>query len=221
MQKIILSITLFALSNSIMLCQSNIKIGEIYGIELRNSFSNNTGSFSKSLDYTFGLYTGINLYSFYQSAILLRLEADYTKLHYYNPGRKINYVVNTSAANWNGLDYAVFDEKYMFNFITLDLLPEYHLQLSKKTSIELFVGPSVGIGATDVNYKQLDKNSLISDPYDEYGMIPVTTFNMTVGISFYYYLIVFDVRYRYVSFAKNSSIKTNFNNVYTQVGIAF
>ncbi len=220
-QTLLIFFFLFMIINPINFGQSNIKKGFKFGMELGNILSTNTGSFSKSFDYTLGIFTGINIYSYSKEAIILRLEANYIRLQYFNPGRKINYIVNTFDENWNGFDYAVFDEKYWFNIIELGLIPEYHLQLNEKISMELFLGPSFGIGNKGVEVKQLDNNPLNGDPHDEYGMDFISTISMNLGVSFYYSPIMIGIRYRYINLNKYSSLKTNFHNVYTQIGIAF
>jgi hypothetical protein len=91
--------------------QVRVKKGFKFGLELLDSFSNNTGSFNISFGYTFGVFTGIKVYSFQSNAIILRVEANYFHLQNFNPDSKKYYVVDESDPNWNGLPYAVFDEK--------------------------------------------------------------------------------------------------------------
>ena len=202
--------------------QVKIKKGFKFGVELLDVFTTNTGSFNRSIGYTFGAFTGIKIYSFQTNAIILRVEANYFHLQNFNTDSKKYYVVDENDPNWNGLPYAVFDEKWTYNIIELGIIPEYHMQLGEKTSLEIFFGPSFGIGNKNMAIKKLDSNKLISDPYDEATMGFIGSACLNLGISFYYYPYVLDFRYRYTSLSGSSlSSQTNFDNIYAQVGLAF
>ena len=212
---------LFVFSNSLIWSQVKIKKGFKFGVELLNSLSANTGSFQNSFGSTFGAFTSIKLSSNQTSAILLRIEANSTKLKYYNAGNKHYKVVGEPDPNWNGLNYAVFDEKFSHRVLELGLIPEYSFTLNEKTSLELFVGPSIGIGNRKVATKRLDNNLLTDYPYVDYNEGYVLPISLNMGVSLYYQIIVFELRIRETSFLLGGGGKSNLINVYAQIGLAF
>lgn len=210
----------FVLLNSFSFGQTQVKKGFKFGPELLTTLSEQTGSFSRSFGFTFGAFTAIKLKSFDDNGILLRTELNFAKFQYHNPGSR-RYGVNEYAEGWNGLDYGIFDEKVWFNTIEFCLFPEFQTQVNENFLLEVFLGPSIGIGGKDYILKQLDNNKFSTDPYDEFGgmgFIFSPTFNL--GVSVYYSFFVLDVKYRYTTFF-NSGDKNDFNNLYTQVGFAF
>jgi hypothetical protein len=218
----LLLIFLFLLSAQTGLSQVRVKKGFKFGLELLNSFTANTGSFSNSFGYTFGAFTGIKIYSFQSNAIILRLEVNYFHLQNFNPDNKKYYVVDESDPNWNGLSYAVFDEKWTYNIIEFGIIPDYHMQLGEKTKLEIFFGPSFGVGNKNMALKKLDSNKLISDPYDEATMGFIGSACLNLGASIYYYPFVLDIRYRNTSLSGSSSGReSSFDNLYIQAGLAF
>lgn len=220
----LLIIFLFLLSAQTGWSQVRVKKGFKFGLELLDSFSNNTRSFNNSFGYSFGAFTGIKIYSFQSNAIILRLEANYLHLQNFNPGNKYyNVDINENDPNWNGLPYLMFDEKWTYNIIELGIIPEYQLQLGEKTILEIFFGPSFGIGNQDLAFKQLDNNTIISgSPYDEATMGFIGSACLNLGGSIYYYPFVLDNRYRNTSLSGSSSGReSSFDNLYIQAGLAF
>lgn len=212
---------LFFLSNSLILSQVKIKKGIKFGVELLNSFSTKTESFQNSLGYTFGVFTAIKLSTSQTSAILLRVEVNNTKLQYFNAENKFFRITGPNDPNWNGLNYAVFDEKFTHNVFELGLIPEYYLILNERTSLDLFVGPSIGIGTRNVETKQLDKNQLTDYPYDDYNAGFILPFSLNIGASLYFQKIVLELRFRNTIFLNGGGGKSNLNNLYAQIGLAF
>ena len=72
-QAILIFLFLFIISNSIILSQSNTKKGFKFGIELKNYLTEETGSFDKSFEFTFGGFTGINIHFFPNGSLLIKL----------------------------------------------------------------------------------------------------------------------------------------------------
>lgn len=211
-------LSFFTISNCIVFSQSNIKKGFKIGLEVKDYLTENTGSFNKSFGFTFGGFTAIKLYSFSKSDLLLRTELNFVKLQYHNPGNKIYTAMDTLDVNWNGLNYLVIDEKHWFNTFELGLIPEYQLQLNENISLELFLGPSLGIGTANSDSKQSDHNHSIFGVESGGGFSLVYPTSLNFGLSLYFNQIVFDVRYRYTKL-NNYSRKTDFTNVYAQIGI--
>jgi hypothetical protein len=102
------------------------------------------------------------------------------------------------------------------------IIPEYQLQLGENTILEIFFGPSFGVGNKNMALKKLDSNKLISDPYDEATMGFVGSACLNLGASIYYYPFVLDIRYRNTSLSGSSSGRgSSFDNLYIQAGLAF
>ena len=211
-------LSFFTISNCLVFSQSNIKKGFKFGLELKDYLTENTGSFNKSFGFTFGGFTAIKLHSFSKSDLLLRTELSFVKLQYHNPGNKVYTIIDTLDLNWNGRDYVVNDEKFMFKIIELGLIPEYQIQLKEKIFLEIFLGPSMGIGMADFDTKQLDNNQITGEPYGDFEMPFFHPTSLNFGLSLYYDQIVFDVRYRYTKL-NNYSRRPDLTNVYVQIGI--
>lgn len=218
----IVLLIVFLLLNSFSFGQAQVKKGFKFGPELLTSLAEETGSFSRSFGYSFGVFTAIKLKTYESSSLLLRTELNFTRFQYHNPASK-HYGVNTSAEGWNGLEYGVFEEKVWFNTIELCLLPEFQTQLNDDIILELFLGPSMGIGGKDYTIKQLDNNKFSTDPYDEFGGMGGFTFSpsLNFGFSIYYSLVVLNINYRYTTFFISGADKNDFNNLFTQIGFAF
>jgi len=197
-----------------------IKKGLKFGVELLNSLSANSGTFQNQFDFTFGAFTGLKLSSDQTSTILLRIEGNIINLKYFNVGNRYYKIVGKSDPNWNGLNYAVYDEKFSHKVLELAIFPEYSIILDEKTSLELFAGPSIGIGNKKVELKKLDKNSLTDYPYVDYNAGYVLPFSLNIGASLYYHIIVFELRFRNIIFLGAGGGKSNLNNVYAQIGLA-
>lgn len=210
----------FLIANTISFSQ--IKKGFKFGPELLTSLSEETGSFNRSFGYSFGAFTAIKLKSFDCSAILLRTELNFTRFQYHNLSSK-RYGVAKNALGWNGLDYAVFEEKVWFNTLELCLLPEFQTQLNEEILFEVFLGPSLGIGGKDYVTKQLDNNKFLTDPYDEFGGMGGFTLSpsLNLGVSIYYSLVMLNINYRFTIFFDAVDDKKDFNNLFIQIGFAF
>ena len=217
-QKILLFLCLFTLSNSITLCQDNIKKGFKIGIELKNSITEETGTFNKVFDYTFGGFTAINIYSFSNGSLLFKVELNYQKIHYFERTKYTR--IDTTDINWNGLHYTVADEKFSFGVIELGIIPAYHMQINEITSFDFFIGPSFGIGNRELEINWLDKNRITYDPFDEYTWGYSGYLSMSLGMSFYYKPIIIDIRYKDGKIMSNSERRHNLSNIYFQFGIA-
>jgi hypothetical protein len=210
----------FFLINTFSFSQAQVKKGFKFGPELLTSLAEETGSFSRSFGYSFGVFTAIKLKTYENSSLLLRTELNFTRFQYHNPASK-HYGVNKSAEGWNGLDYAVIDEKVWFRTFEFGLFPEYQFAVDKDILIEIFLGPSIGIGGKEFSTKQLDNNKFITDPYDEFTMGFILSPSLNLGFSIYYSLVVLNINYRYTNFFISSNDKIEFNNLFAQIGFAF
>jgi len=195
--------------NSYSFGQVQIKKGLKLGPELLTSLSENTGTFSKSFGFNIAAFTAIKLYSFSESALLLRTEINYTRMQYHNP-----------QAIYSGSNLTTkYDEKFWFGIIQLGIIPEYQFKLNEFFLVEAFFGPSIGIGKLNFNTNHLDDVAIYTNPYDEITLGFVLPTNLEMGFSIYYNYFVFDVRYRY-SYIYNYDSKNDFNNGYVQIGFA-
>lgn len=206
-----LFVSLLFLFNSTIFPQSDIKKGFKFGIELKNSLTEKTGSFNKTFGFAFGVFTGIHIYSYKGNAFLLKTELNFIMLQHYNPGQVY--------FNWADSNYAVIDEKYTFGIIEFALLPTYHRNIDKNISFDIFLGPSIGVGKKGIDTKKQNSNKLNYDPYDEYTMGFVQPISFNFGISFYYKPMVLDVRYKY-DYLNGFSKFNDLTNLYLQIGIA-
>ncbi len=211
-------ILLFVFLSSLSFCQNDVKKGIKIGIDVANIFTKPPSSFNRTYDYMIGAFTEIHICSFEQGSIFIRTELNYERVHYYHQS-KYTYGVDTIYNNWNGLNYALIDEDFSFHIIEIALLPTYRMKVNKRTSIEFYIGGSLGVGDKKLKIKYIGQNRLMFDPYDEYedGLGGETCIN--VGCSLYYSPLVFEVKYKN-SNVQSASYSENVNKLYFQFGIA-
>lgn len=204
------SLLFLFISSSAILSQSDIRKGFKVGIELKNYITEDIGTFNKSFGFTFGGFTGIKIYSFDKGTLLLRTELNFIKLQHHRPEQ--------IYSNWYDSSFTVIDEKFTFGFLEFALMPTYHFNLDAKTSFDIFIGPSIGLGNKGLETKQINDVPLSYDPYDEYTMGFVQPTSLNVGVSFYYKPLVFDIRYRY-DYLGGISRFNELTNLFFQIGI--
>lgn len=191
--------------------QSVIKKGFKLGPELGRSLTENTGSFKRSLGFFGGVFTAIHLYEIDNStSIILKTELNALQLQYYK--------VNEKHLNWDQVE-ALFDVKYSFTFFEIGFIPAYQLKLNDDYLLEIFLGPSSGIGTAGLDLVHLN-NVEIYDPWDEYTDGFNLNFDLNAGITFYYQALLLDLRYSLTSIVDNRK-HDKLNNIYLLIGVGF
>lgn len=207
---------LFIISNLSLWGQPKMQKGFKFGTEILHSLSANAGSFDYSPGFTIGAFTGINIHSGPSGSWLIKLELNYVRIQHYNVDDKF-YGVDKNSSEWNGQDYSLFDEYFKFNFIEFGFIPEYSLKMSQNSGLGIFLGPSFGLGSRKLTLKKKDSNPVTSTPYFDYNMGFALPISVNLGVSYYYNILVFDVRFRY-SYLTGSSGLTDLTNLYVQFG---
>jgi hypothetical protein len=191
-----------------------------YGIDAGYFLSTGSGSFTKQPGSTFGLLTGMRIYSEANNAILLGLELNYTRMFGYQTGITHN--------EWSGeyLYANVYDEKYDLSGIDLGVSLEPCVSLSNNGTAGFYVGASVGLAGLNLETHRMAHTLIDSTKYlkydegaySEYGQfyLPVS-FNL--GVNYCYKRLMIDVRYKYTGIETQEDFLSSFNNIYLQVGI--
>jgi hypothetical protein len=191
-----------------------------YGIEVGNFLSTGSGSFTKQPGSTFGLQTGMRIYSEANNAILLGIELNYTNMFGYQTGKAHN--------EWSGeyLYANLYDEKYNLSGIDLGLSLEPCVSLNKDETVGFYAGASVGFGGLNLETHRLSHTLIDSTKYpiydegaySEYGTfyLPVS---FDVGVNYCYKRLMIDLRYKYTGIDNQGDLLGSFNNIYLQVGI--
>lgn len=204
-------------NNSYLIAQTKINSGLKGGIEVGTSITEDNGEFGwLSPGILLGYFTAINLYSFENSAIQVKTEFNFVNLQFYKLNQK--YSAQVGIRGWNGLPYTELDEKYWFMIFEFGIMPSYQIQIDKDVVAEVFAGISGGIGFKDYTVVHLDENSLDSDHWDEYTSGAVGPGSINAGFTFFIKNFLIDLRYRYTKFLHEFNRKSEFNNLYLQIG---
>lgn len=107
------------------------------GIELAGFLASQTGSFLKEPGYTFGYLTGIRLYGNSNSAILLGIDLNYTKIVAFRT--KVSYTDYqtryTANRSYNETYRDLDDERYKYSVLDLGLPIEYYVSIDNNTTL--------------------------------------------------------------------------------------
>lgn len=189
--------------------QSAFRRGIKFGLELKDYLAGRSGSFANVPEFEFGVFTGIDLYSPDNNSLSLKVELNFVKL--------MGYKLRQVYLIWSGQNSNFYkiteDERIVFPFIELGIIPEYFFILNNNTMVSLFLGPSIGFGL---------QGNEFSPPYDNsdgpqfHVTLPLS---LNSGVNFYYKKLLAGIKYRYC-YIRGADIN-EFNKISLQVGLVF
>ena len=151
------------------------------------------------------------------SSIIIKVELNYVKIHYFKADDKF-YKVDKTRPEWNGQEYSVFDYHFQFGFLEIGFMPEYSFAMNENSRLGIFFGPSIGVGSKNLVVKKKDNVPLRDYPHFDYNMGFVMPISLNIGATYYNHVFVFDVRFRYTHLTGSSM--SDATNLYAQVGFA-